>query len=135
MNISFLQNGSVLRTYFLKLNAQTSEADQQAQWRLAKYSCLIGILFFQYIFQDSCQKTIACSAVNWKYSGNYVCILRACSLPVVPPMMSLPMWKAYYVAAPTTTTTITTTTTSTTTSSTFIPYGSTCFLLGSNSSY
>ena len=55
--------------------------------------------------QKSCEETESCTAINWKYEGNHECILRACSLPVVPPMETLPMWKAYYLTTPTTTTT------------------------------
>ena len=67
--------------------------------------------------QKSCEETGSCTAINWKYEGNHECILRACSLPVVPPMNPLPKWKAYYVTTPTTTTTtiIYTATTTTTT--------------------
>ena len=68
-----------------------------------------------FCLQDSCQKTNGCTAVNWKHEGNHECILRACSLPVVPPIKSLSKWKAFYVTTPTTTTTTTTTTATTTT--------------------
>ena len=76
-------------------------------------------------WQDSCEERDRCTAVNWKDEGKAECILRACSLPVLPPMKPYPEWKAYYLASPTTTTTqttsISTTTTTTTSSTTVIP--------------
>ena len=68
--------------------------------------------------QKSCEDKSDCTAVNWKYEGNHECILRACSLPVVPPKNPHHKWKAYYQTTPTTTTT-TTTFSSTTTAPSF----------------
>ena len=63
------------------------------------------LILWLFSLQKSCEETESCTAINWKYKGNHECILRACSLPVVPPMETLPMWKAYYLTTPTTTTT------------------------------
>ena len=86
---------------------------------------LIGDFFFLHIFQDSCAKRSGCAAVNWKYEGNHLCILRACSLPVVPPKNSLHKWNGYYITTPTTTTTTSSSTTTTITTASLI--GGSCF--------
>ena len=78
-------------------------------------------LFLLTLCQESCEEKRSCTAVNWKYEGNHECILRACSLPVLPPKNSLPKWKAFYITTPTTSTyTTTTATTITRTTTTFL---------------
>ena len=118
------------------LSVLTLEAAQQPHWRLAKYSISFRDLFFSYILQDSCQKTSGCTALNWKYEGDHVCILRACSLPVDPPKHPLPKWKAFYVTFPktTATTTISTTTTSSISRSVTHRHGPHYFIFNANES-
>ena len=47
----------------------------------------------------------SCEEKKRLYNWTYECIMRACSLPAVPPLKKLHNWKAYCVTTPTTTTT------------------------------
>ena len=117
------KNGSKPRMCFRILSAKTLEGAPKDQWKLVKYSISIYYWFLKYICQESCEEKSRCTAINWKYEGTHECILRACSLPVVPPTKPLSKWKAYYVSTSTTTTTTTTTSSSTTSPSTSVTYG------------
>ena len=142
----FIQNGSAPGMPSLIQIAQILEAAPDIQRKLAKYYfyaldssqlevkgsvCTLPNILQEIqsllCSQESCKIKVGCTAVNWKHRGQSDCILRGCSLPVVPPRNPYQDWMCYYVIDPrtfttttaaTTTSTTTTTTTTTTTAST-----------------
>ena len=101
-------------------NAQQLDLAQKCQWQHVKYQLFIAALL-ELFFQESCEETGSCTAVNWKHGGNHECILRACSLPVVPPATPYQGWMSYYVIHSNTTATTTTASTTTATITTSTP--------------